>query len=162
MPGDAEAEYRGIAEPEGEPGEEADLCDVDRVETPGRIDAIAHRAAVEDAGAVIVADRIGGEAGERVDAVGHVGAADRTRCEPVIEGEREIAGGDEQGGKCDLGRLGALDGVDDFGDVDATKHVEEDIARDNDNGDADHHNQLVQDLFVAQDSDCYTEGFKLL
>ena len=130
MPGDAEAEHGGIAEPEGEAGEETDLCDVDRVQPPGRIDAVAHRAAGEDAGADIVADRIGGEAGERIDAVGHVGAADRAHRKPVVEGEREIAGGDEQCGKRDLARLGALDGVDHLVDVDAAKHVIEHVARD--------------------------------
>ena len=73
MTGDAESEHRGVAEPEGQAGQEADLCDVDRVQPPGRIDPIAHRAAGEDAGADIVSDRIAGEGGERVDAIGNIG-----------------------------------------------------------------------------------------
>src|SRR5207244_6981712 len=90
------------------------------------------------------------------------GAADRAHGEPVVEGKREIAGGDEQGGERDLDRVGALDGVDDFGDVDAAKHVIEHIARDTDNGDADHHTQLVQDLLVAQERDGPAYGFQHL
>ena len=91
--GDAQSEHRGIAEPEGEPGQEADLGDVDRIQPPGRIDPVAHRAAGEDAGADIVADRIAGEGGERVDAVGDVRYADRPHREQIVEGQREIAGG---------------------------------------------------------------------
>ena len=162
MAGDAKAEHGGIAEPEGETGEETDLRDVDRVQTPGGIDAIAHRAAGEDAGADIVPDRIGGEAGERIDAVGHVGAADRAHREPVIEGQREIAGGHEQRGKRDLTRLGALDGVDHLVDVDAAEHVIEHIARDADDGDADRNTQLMQDLLVAQKRDRPAYGFQHL
>ena len=69
---DPEAEHGGIAEPEGQAGDEADLRDLDGARSPGGIDAIAHRAAGEDAGADIVTDRIAGEAGERGAAVRHV------------------------------------------------------------------------------------------
>ena len=96
------------------------------------------------------------------DAIGHVGAADRAHREPVVEGEREIAGGHKQRGERDLARLGTLDGVDDLGDVDAAKHVVKHIARDTDNGDADHHTQLVQDLLVAQERDGPAYGFQHL
>ena len=96
MVGEAEAQHGDVAEPEGETGDEADLGDLDGVEAPGRIDAVAHRAAGEHAGADIVADRIGGEAGQRRDAVGHVLAADRAQREQVVERQREIAQGDEQ------------------------------------------------------------------
>src|SRR5882757_5893863 len=104
--GDAEPEHRGIAEPEGETGEEADLGDVDRVQPPGRIDPVAHRAAGEDAGADIVADRIGGERCKRVDAVRHMGVADRANREQIIEGQGEIARRHEQRRQPDLARLG--------------------------------------------------------
>ena len=162
MIGDAEPEHRGIAEPEGEAGEKADLGDVDRVQPPGRIDAVAHRAAGEDAGADIVADRIGGEGGERVDAVGNVGAADRAHREQVVEGQREIAGGDEQRRQRDLARLGALDRLDHLVDVDAAEHVVEHVARDPDDGDADRNAQLMQDLLLAQKRDRPAYGFQHL
>ena len=162
MPGDAEPEHRGVAEPEGEAGEKADLGDVDRIQPPCRIDAVAHRAAGEDAGADIVADRVGGEAGQRVDAVGHVGAADRAHGKPVVEGEREITERHEQGGKPDLARLGSLDGVEHLGNVDAAKHVVEHIAGDADDRDADRNTHLMQDLLVAQERDEPAYGFQHL
>ena len=137
MIGDAESEHRGIAEPERQAGQKADLGDVDRVQPPGGIDAVAHRAAGEDAGADIVPDRIAGEGGERVDAVGNVGAADRAHREQVIEGQGEIAGGHEQRRQRDLARLGLLDGLDHLVDVDAAQHVVEHVASDPDDRDAD-------------------------
>ena len=151
--GDAEPEHRGIAEPEGQAGEEADFGDVDRVQPPGRIDPVAHRAAGEDAGADIVADRIGGEGGKRVDAVGNVGVADRAHREQVIEGQREIARRHEQRRQRDLARLGALDGVDHLIGVDAAEHVIEHVARDADDRDADQDPELMQDLLLAQKRD---------
>ena len=99
---DAEAEHGGVAEPEGQAGNEADLGDLDRVEPERRIDAIAHRAAGEDAGADIVADRIAGEAGERGGRIGNVVAPDRAQREQIVKGQREIAGGDEQRGQHDV------------------------------------------------------------
>ena len=153
MIGDAEAEHRGIAEPEGQAGEKADLGDVDRVQPPGRIDAVAHRAAGEDAGADIVADRIAGEGRERVDAVGHVGVADRAHREQIVEGQREIARRHEQRRQRDLARLGALDGLDHLVGVDAAQHVVEHVASDPDDRDADHNSQLMQDLLLAQKRD---------
>src|SRR5579872_4460140 len=56
MKGDPQSQHRGIAKPEGEAGEKADLRHIDRVQPPRRIDAVAHRAAGEDAGPDIVAD----------------------------------------------------------------------------------------------------------
>src|SRR5882724_1796910 len=153
MVGNAQAQHRGIAEPEGQPGEEADLGDVDRVQSPGRINPIAHRAAGEDTGADIVADRIGGEGGERVDAVGNVALADRANREPVVEGQREIACRHEQGRQPYLPRLGALDGLDHLIGVDATQHVIEHVASDPDDRDADHNPELMQDLLLAQKRD---------
>ena len=153
MIGDAETEHRGIAEPEGQAGEEADFCDVDRIEPVARIDAVAHRAAGEDAGADIVADRIAREGCQRIDAVGDVAAADGADRKPVVESQREIAGGDEQSSERNLARLGALDGLDDLEGVDATEHMVEHIARDPDDGDADRNSQPVQDLLLAQNQD---------
>ena len=63
MIGDPQSEHRGIAEPERQAGQEADLCDIDRVQPPGGINPITHSAAREDAGADIVADGIAGEGG---------------------------------------------------------------------------------------------------
>src|ERR1700681_93102 len=138
MIGDAEAKHRGIAEPEGQAGQEADFCDVDRVQSPGGIDPVAHRAAGEDAGADIVADRIRGEGGERVDAVGNVGPPDRADREQVIEGQGEIACGHEQRRQRDLARLGPLHGLEDFLGVDGAQHVVKHVARDPDDRDADY------------------------
>ena len=153
MIGDAQSQHRGIAEPERQAGQKADLGDVDRVQSPGGIDAIAHRAAGEDAGADIVPDRIAGEGGERVDAVGNIGAADRANREQVIECQGEIARGHEQRRQRDLAGLGLLDGLDDLVDVDAPQHVVKHVARDPDDRDADRNTQLMQDLLLAQKRD---------
>src|ERR1700688_4505700 len=153
MKGDPEPEHRGVAEPERQAGQKADLGDVDRVQPPGGIDAIAHRTAREDAGADIVPDRIAGEGGKRVDAVGNVAAADRANREPVVEGQREIARGDEQRRQCDLAILGLLDRLDDLVDVDTAQHVVEHVARDPDDRDADANTKLMQDLLLAQKRD---------
>ena len=94
----AEPQHGGVAEPEGQPGDETDFGDLDDGEPPAGIDPVAHRAAGEDAGADIVADRVAGEAGERRDAIGHLEAADRAQREQIVEGQRQVAGGDEQAG----------------------------------------------------------------
>ena len=83
--GDAQPEHGGVAEPEGQAGDEADFCDVDGAEAPGRIDPVAHRPAGEHAGADIVADRVAGEPGQRRDPIGRVGAPDRAQREQVVE-----------------------------------------------------------------------------
>ena len=153
MIGDPQSQHRGIAEPECQAGQKADLGDVDRVQSPGGIDAIAHRAAGKDAGADIVPDRIAGEGCERVDAVGNIGAADRANREQVIEGQGEIAGRHEQRRQRDLARLGLLDGLDDLVDIDAPQHMVKHVARDPDDRDADRNTQLMQDLLLAQKRD---------
>ena len=153
MIGDAEAQHRGIAEPEGQAGQKADLGDVDRVQSPGGIDPIAHRAAGENAGADIVSDRIAGEGRERIDAVGNVGVADRPDREQIIECQREITRGDEQAGQHDLMRLGVLDGLEDLLGVDAAQHVIQHVACDPDDRDADRNTQFMQDLLLAQQRD---------
>src|SRR5947208_6141047 len=58
-------QHRGIAKPERQSGQEAYLGNVDRVEPPVGIDAVAHRAAGKDAGTDIVPDRIAGKGSER-------------------------------------------------------------------------------------------------
>ena len=108
----AEAEHGGVAEPESQPGDEADLGDLDHAQSPGGIDAVAHRAAGEDAGADIVPDRVAGEAGQRRDAIRHLGAADRAQREQIVEGERQIAGGDEKAGNAERAPVGRLERVD--------------------------------------------------
>ena len=77
MIGDAEPEHGRVAEPEGESGQKADFRDIDRIQSPGGIDAITHRAAGEDAGADVVSDRIAGKGRESRDAVGNMGDAYR-------------------------------------------------------------------------------------
>src|SRR5207237_8711808 len=94
--------HRRYAKTDGQAGQETDLGDVARVQSPRRINAITHRTAGKDAGADIVPDRIAGECSERVDAVGNLFAADRSDREQVVEGQGEIAGGDEQGGQDNL------------------------------------------------------------
>src|SRR5690606_38679640 len=78
----------------------------DGAEAPGRIDAVAHRAAGEDAGADIVAYRVAGETGERRDPIGNVPPADRAQGEQVVERQREIAAGDAQRGKRNVAPAG--------------------------------------------------------
>ena len=95
MIGDPQSQYRSIAEPERQAGQETDLCDVDRIQPPSGINPIAHRASGKDAGADIMPDRIAGEGRERVDAVRNIAAADRANSEKVIECQREIARGHE-------------------------------------------------------------------
>ena len=98
----ADPEHDQIAEPERQAGEKADLGDVDRVQSPARIDPVAHRAAGKDAGADIVPDRVAGEGRKRIDAVGDLGMADRAHREQIVEGQGEVAGRDEQSGEDDL------------------------------------------------------------
>ena len=88
MPGHADAEHEQIAEPECQPGQEADFCDVDRGQPVVRIDAEADRAAGEYGGADIVADGVAGKTRHRRDAIGHVVLADRAQRKEVIEGQR--------------------------------------------------------------------------
>src|SRR5215831_5765734 len=76
---DPEAEHRRIAEPEGQPGDEADLGDLDRRQALRRVDAVAHRAAGEHACPDIVSDGVAGEGRERRGRVGHLLAADRAQ-----------------------------------------------------------------------------------
>src|SRR6202011_3186511 len=114
-----------------------DLGDVDRIQPVGGINPVAHRAAGEDAGTDIVPDRIAGEGGERVNAVGNIGAADRADREQIIEGQGEIARGHEQRRQRDRAWLGLLDGLDDLVDVDTPEHTVKYVARDPDDRDAD-------------------------
>src|ERR1035437_5990632 len=67
MTGDPEAQYRGIAEPERQASQKTDLCDVDRVQSPRGINAIAHGTPGKALHADIMPDRITGEGCERVD-----------------------------------------------------------------------------------------------
>jgi hypothetical protein len=135
--GDTQPQHRGIAEPECQAGQKADFGDVDRIQSPRRIDPVAHRAPGEDTGADIVPDRITAEGRERVNAVGNIAAADRANREQVIESQGEVARRHEQPRQKDLARLGLLDGLDDFVGIDAPQHMIEHVARDPDDRDAD-------------------------
>ena len=137
--GDAESEHGGIAEPEGQACHETDLRHLDGVETVGRIDAVAHRAAGEYGGADIVTDRIAGEAGKRRDPIRDFLAPDRAQREQVVEREREIAAGDERGGGGDVARLGRLQRSDHLIDIDVAQHVDQHHHRHGDDGEAEQH-----------------------
>ena len=151
MVGEAEAQHGDVAEPEGQAGDEADLGDLDGVEPPGRIDAIAHRAAGEDAGADVVADRIGGEAGERRDPVGHVLAADRAQREQVVERQREIAGGDEQRGDGDVAVFDRRHRGQHLADVDVVQLAVEHHRGDGDDDEAEENAEPVPaDLLIEE------------
>ncbi len=97
-----------------------------------------------------MSDRIAGEGGQRVDAVGDIGAADGANREQVIEGQGEIACGDKQRGQHNLVGLGPLDGFDHLIGIDAAEHMVKHVARDADDRDTDHNTQLMQDLPLAQ------------
>ncbi len=102
MPDHADAEHEGVAEPEGEAGDEADLGDVDRREAPVRIDAEADGAAGEDRGADVVADGVAREARQCGDAIGHLRLADGAQREQVVERQRKERAQHAQRGCRDL------------------------------------------------------------
>ena len=56
--------------------------------------------------------------------------ADRANREHIVEGQREIAGGDEQRSRGDLVRLGALDRLDHLVGIDVAEHVVKHVAGD--------------------------------
>ncbi len=134
--GDAEPQHGGIAEPECQSGDKADFRDFDGADAPGRIDAVAHRAAGEDAGAHIVTDRIAGETGERRHPIGHVRPADRAQREQIVERQREIAAGDAQRGQRDVAPFGRHQRLDHLVDLDVAQDAIEHDRRDRDDGDA--------------------------
>ena len=149
--GDAEPEHGGVAEPERQAGNEAELGDLDGVEPPGRVHAVAHRAAGEDAGADIVADRIAGEPAERGDAVRHVMAADRAQREEIVERQREIAEGDEQRGEQDVARVGPAKRLQDIFRFDAVQGLEQHKDRDRDDRETDRDaDPAPADLLIAK------------
>ena len=121
---DAETEHGGVAEPEGQASDKADLRHLDGVEPVSRIDAVAHGATGEYGRADIVADRVAGEAGECGNAIGNFVSADRAQCEPVVECQREIAAGNKQRGAGNLVRARGLQRGEDLIDVDIAQHVE--------------------------------------
>ena len=102
MPGHADAEHEQVAEPERQPGDEADLCDVDRGQPIVRIDAEADRAAGKHRRADVVADRVAREARQRRDAIRDVLLADRAQREEIIKGQREERPDDAKRGERDL------------------------------------------------------------
>src|SRR3954454_3546181 len=137
MIGNTESEDRGVAEPERQASQEAYLCDVDRVQAPGRIDAITHGPAGEHARADTMSDRIPGKRRERVDEVENIRGANRAQREPIIKCQREVASRHEQRGQRDLAGFGLLDRIEDFVEIDAAQHMVEYVARDPNDRDAD-------------------------
>ncbi len=151
MPGEAEAEHRDIAEPECQAGDEADLGDLDGIEPPAGIDAIAHRASGEDAGPDVVADRIGGEAGERGDTVRHVAAPDRAQREQIVERQGEVCAGDEQRGLGDVPVLDRRHRGQHLGEVDVVELAVQHHRRNRDDGDAqDKADPVPTDLLIEE------------
>lgn len=61
--------------------------------------------------------------------------ADRPQREPVVEGEREIAAGHENGRKCDSVGGGGFQCGDHLVDIEVVQHVHEHRHRDGDNRD---------------------------
>jgi hypothetical protein len=136
---DAQAEHGGVAEPEREPGHEADFRHVDGAEAPGGIDPITDRPAGQDAGAHVVADGIAGEACKRRGPIRDVASPDRAQREQVVERQREVAAGDEQGGERDVAPVRGHQGLDDLAGVDRAQSAIEHDRRDRDDGDAERH-----------------------
>ena len=134
--GNAQAEHRRVAEPEGQAGDKADLRHVDRGESPDRIDAVADRRTGEHARPDVVADRIAGEAGKRGDPIGHGIPPDRAQREQIIERQREIAGRNEQPGQEQVAQRRPSRRPHDLSHVDVVEHAIEHDRRDRDDGDA--------------------------
>ena len=146
-----EAKHGGVAKPEGEPGDEANLGDFDDAQPPGGIDPVPHRAAGKNAGADIVADRVAGKAAERGGAIRHFVAADRAQREQIVKGERQIGGGDKQPGNEERPPIGRLDRVNQFVKVDIAQNVIEHDRGDDDDGEAEDHTQSTEaDFFVEE------------
>ena len=102
MPGKPEPEHCDVAKPKRQTRDKADPGDLDGIEPPARIDAIAHRTAREDAGANVVADRIRGKAGQRGDTVRHIVAPDRAQRKQIVKRQGEIPSSDQQRGYTDI------------------------------------------------------------
>src|SRR4029434_9792200 len=88
--GQSEAQSAQIAEPERQPGDEADLRHLDEAQSPWRIDPQTHRATAKQADTQAMSNRRGGEARESGNGVWHLAPADGTQGEVVIEGERAV------------------------------------------------------------------------
>ncbi len=134
MDGHADRKHEDVTEPEGEAGQEADFRDVDGVQAVIGLDPKTNGATGEHRGADIVADRIGGEAGERRNAGGDMPLADRSQCKKVIKGQRaegaedaerrqpDAAAGDVgERGQDDAG-IDALEGAHQRGDREGDDH----------------------------------------
>ena len=119
MPGHAEPEHEQIAEPEGQPGQKTDFCDVDRVQSVVRIDAEPDGAAGEHGGADIVADAVAGKTGQRGDPVRHVPLADGPQREEIVEGQRAERADHAKCGEPDLHQRLLRQRNQDHADVDA-------------------------------------------
>src|SRR6516164_6361694 len=104
MPGHADAKHEGVAEPECQAGEKADLGDIDGAQAVLRIDAETDGTAGEDGGADIVADRVAREAGQCGDPVRYVFPADRSEREEIVEGQRAEGANHAQRGERDAMR----------------------------------------------------------
>ena len=152
--GDAKPQHSRVTEPEGESSNEADLGDCDRVEAIGRIDAVAHRAAGQDAGADIMPDRIAGEACQRCGTIRHVPAPDRAQSEEIVERQREIAGGDAERGPHDVVPVGIPQRIHQVVEVDVAQVVIERHNGQSDNGSAESDaDPAPADFFIAEAAD---------
>ena len=136
MPGHADAEYEQVAEPERQPGDKTDLCDVDGVQPIVRIDPKPDRAAGKHRRADVVADGVAREGCERRDAIGDVILADRPHREEIIKSQGAERPDDAKRGQGDLGgRLFRQRDQDNTG-VDAFKGVDKSCDRESDDDEA--------------------------
>ncbi len=150
MIGDAETKHRGVAKPEGEAGDKADLGDVDCIQSPRGIHAITHCAAGERAGADIVSDRIAGETGKRCDPVRHIATADRPQRKQIVERQREIAGGNKQHRQNDRLRGLGLQRLDQGIEIQVAQHVVENVAGDHDDRQAHRKAELLENVLLTK------------
>ena len=120
---DTEAEDGGVAQPEGQTGDEADFRNLDCIKSVHRIDAVTHSTPGEYGGADIVADRVAGETGQRRDAIWNFIASNGSQRKQVVEGERKIATGHKKGSGRDVVRLRCLQRRNHLVGVNVAQHV---------------------------------------
>ena len=130
----AEAERGHVAEPEGEPGEEADVGDAHRADAVSGINAVADHGRDQRYRADAMRDRIAGEARQRRDPVRHVLAAHGVQREPVIQRDAAIGRGDQHQRECDGREVGGTNDVEDLVVIDIPERVSQSEYR----GGADH------------------------
>jgi len=95
------------AEEQGDPGDRHDLRDLDRAEAPARIQPIADRRTGDRGETQRMADRIGGEGGQRHAPIGQV-PLDVAHADIVVGGQCQVADDGQPGGSQDRRQLELL------------------------------------------------------